>query len=56
MVAAELLRKQKIQQDTSLITGQSVGQWIKGFIEGSAINVSYAIGRIVGVVMRIFGI
>ena len=56
MVAAELLRKQKIQEDTSEITGKSVGKWIKGFVEGSAINIGYAIGRIVGVVMKIFGI
>lgn len=56
MIAAELLRKQKIQDDTSEITGKSVGRWIKGFLEGIAFNISYAIGRIVGVVMKIFGI
>ncbi len=56
MVAAELLRKQKIQEDMSEITGRSVGRWIKGFIEGSAINIGCAIGRIVGIIMKIFGI
>ena len=56
LVAFELLRKQELQGQINETTGKSVGKWIKGFLEGTSLNLGYAVGRIVGVVMKIFGL